>query len=171
VQLAIWRNLTVSKGDYLMKNTLLALSLTSISFSSFAATQAELILKGLVAPILDISIAHETIASNLDLSAQASNVKVATLTEKSNHATGYKIKAKSTNGGKLVNVSDVNSFVNYSLTYNGSNVALSTSPTQIYSTSNLKGTYTKELKVSYNQPTNLSAGSHEDTVQFTIEAN
>jgi uncharacterized protein (UPF0333 family) len=149
----------------------IALSLATLSFSSMAATQADLILKGLVAPILEISIAHETVASNLDLSQQASNVKVATLTEKSNYATGYKIKAKSTNAGKLVNTSDVNSFVNYSLTYNGSGVSLNSSATQIYSTSNLKGTYTKELKISYSQPSNLSAGSYEDTVQFTIEAN
>lgn len=154
-----------------MKRFALALTVLTSSTTAFCATQAELILKGLVAPVLDISIAHETVASNLDLSSAASNVKVATLTEKSNHHAGYKVKAKSTNGGKLVNVSDVNSFVNYSLTYNGSNVPLSTSPSQVYSTSNLKGTYTKDLKISYNQPTNLSAGSHEDTVQFTIEAN
>lgn len=155
-----------------MKKTALALAITTLSFSSFAATSADLILKGMVAPILDIAIQHESVASNLDLSQPANNVKVATLTEKSNHATGYKIKAKSTNGGKLVNVNDQNSFVNYSLTYNGASVPLNTSATQVYSTSNLKGTFTKELKISYSQPNaNLSAGSHEDTVQFTIEQN
>lgn len=150
---------------------LITLSLATLSLSSFAATQADLILKGVVAPILEISIAHETVASNLDLSQSASNVKVATLTEKSNYATGYKISARSTNGGKLVNVSDANSFVNYSLTYNGSNVPLTTAATPVYSTSNLKGTFTKDLKISFNQPSNLSAGSHEDTVQFTISQN
>ena len=154
-----------------MKKTAIALALTSLTVSSFAATSADLILKGLVAPILEISIAHETVASNLDLSAAASAVKVATLTEKSNYHTGYKIKAKSTNSGKLVNVNDNNSFVSYSLTYNGSNVPLNSSATQVYNTNNLKGTYTKELKISYNAPSGLSAGSHEDTVQFTIEAN
>lgn len=150
---------------------LITLSLVTLSFSSMAATSADLILKGVVAPILEISIAHETVASNLDLSQSASNVKVATLTEKSNYATGYKISARSANGGKLVNVSDANSFVNYSLTYQGSNVPLSTSATQVYTTSNLKGTFTKDLKISFNQPSNLSAGSHEDTVQFTISQN
>lgn len=154
-----------------MKKILFALSLTTLASTAFSATQAELILKGIVSPILEISIAHETVASALDLSSQASNVKVATLTEKSNYAQGYKVKAKSTNAGKLVNTSDANSFVNYSLTYNGSNVPLSSSPSQVYSTSNLKGTYTKDLKISYNQPSNLAAGSYEDTVQFTIEAN
>lgn len=150
---------------------LIALSLATLSFSSMAATQADLILKGLVAPILEISIAHETVAGNLDLSQAASNVKVATLTEKSNYHTGYKITAQSTNGGKLVNVNDSNSFVNYSLTYNGTNMALNTSASEIYSTSNLKGTFTKDLRITYSQPSNLSAGSHEDTVKFTIIAN
>lgn len=154
-----------------MSKLVIPLSLVLLSFSAQAATQAELFLKGVVAPRLDISIAHETIASNLDLTTQASSIKVATLTERSNYHTGYKVKAKSTNGGKLVNTSDVNSFVNYSLTYDGNNVPLTTSPSDVYTTSNLKGTYTKELKVSYNQPTSLSAGSYEDTVQFTIQSN
>lgn len=149
----------------------LALSLATLSFSSMAATQADLILKGLVAPILEISIVHETVASNLDLSQAATAVKVATLTEKSNYAQGYNVKAKSINGGKLVNTVDANSFVTYSLTYDGSNIGLNTSPTLIYSTSSLKGTFNKDLKITYSQPSNLSAGSHEDTVQFTIEAN
>ena len=153
-----------------MKKSLLTLAVLSLTVQAQAATQADLILKGLVAPILDISIAHETVASNLDLSQQASNVKVATLTEKSNYAQGYKIKAKSTNAGKLVNTVDQNSFVNYTMTYQGTPMALNSSPVQIFS-NNQKGTFTKELKVSFNQPSNLSAGSHEDTVQFTIEAN
>lgn len=154
-----------------MKKFVLTVSLILATITSHAATQASLVLKGSVAPVLDISLNHETVASNLDLSTAASNVKVATLTETSNYHSGYKIKAKSTNGGKLVNTADLNSFVNYSLTYNGSSVALNTSPTQIYSTATLKGTFTKELNISYNQPTNLSAGSYEDQVQFTIEAN
>lgn len=154
-----------------MKKTSLALAIVSLSFGAQAATMAELRLIGVVAPVLDISIAHETEASNLDLSKPATALKVATLTEKSNHHQGYKIKAKSTNGSKLVNTIDPNSSVTYGLTYASIPLTLTASPTQIYSTSNLKGTFTKELKISYNQPTNLSAGSYEDTVQFTIEAN
>lgn len=154
-----------------MKKTSLALTIAALSFGANAATTAELILKGLVAPILEISIAPETVASNLDLSQAASAVKVGTLTEKSNYAQGYKVKAKSTNASKLVNTSDVTSNVPYSLTYNGSAITLTNSLTQIYTTSNLKGTFIKDIKISYNPPVNLSAGSYEDTVQFTLEAN
>jgi hypothetical protein len=148
----------------------IALTLATLSFSSMAATQADLILKGIVAPLLDISIAQETVASNLDLSQLASSVKVGTLTEKTNYANGYKILARSVNGGKLVNASDVNSYVTYTLTYNGTGMALNNSATQIY-TNNQRGTFTKELRISYSQPSNLSAGSYEDTVQFTISQN
>ena len=153
-----------------MKN-FIALTIATLSFSSFAATQADLLLKGVVSPILEISIDHEAVASNLDLSQKATNIKVATLTEKSNYHSGYKIKAKSTNAGKLVNTSDANSFVNYTLTYNGSNVPLTSASAQVYHTANLRGTFTKDLKISYNQPNDLSAGNYTDTVQFTIEAN
>ena len=153
-----------------MKKLITALTLTTLASTAFAGTSVDLVLKGIVAPILDISLVAESVATNLDLSQQASNVKVGTLTEKSNYAQGYKIKAKSTNAGKLVNTVDANSFVNYSLTYDGSSIALNSSATQIYSTSNLKGTFTKELKISYSQPSNLSAGTHQDTVQFSSQS-
>lgn len=154
-----------------MKRWMFALSLVTLASMSHAATQADLILRGVVAPVLDISIANETVASNLDLSQAASNIKVATITEKSNYHQGYKVKVKSTNSGKMVNLSDANSFVNYTLTYSGATVPLTAAPSQVYTTSNLRGTFSKELKISYAQPTNLSAGTYEDTVQFTIEAN
>lgn len=152
-----------------MKKTI-ATVLALASLNSFAATEASLVLKGLVAPIYDISIVMDAAASTLNLGQSATGVKVGTLTEFTNHPQGYKVKAASKNAGKLVNQSDVASYVQYSLTYNGNAMSLSTSPVQISST-NTKGTYTKDLRISFNQPTNLSAGSYEDTVQFTIEAN
>lgn len=148
----------------------IALSLTALSLSSVAATQAELRLKGVVAPILEISIDQETVASNLDLSKSADKVKVGTVTEKSNYSQGYKIKSKSKNNGKLVNGSDANSSVTYTLLYENSNVILNNTPSPIF-TNNQRGTFTRDVKISYNQPINLSAGTYEDEVQFTIEAN
>ncbi|WPU63914.1 hypothetical protein [Peredibacter starrii] len=154
-----------------MKRTLLALTLATVTSTAFSATSADLLLKGVVAPILEVSIAHETLASNLPLDRQVNSEKVGTITEKSNSPTGYKIKARSAKGGKLVNAADQNSYVQYTLTYQGSNVPLNTSATEVYSTANIRGTNSKDLKISYNQPSNLSAGSYEDTVTFTIEAN
>lgn len=154
-----------------MKRSLLALTLATLTSTAMADTSANLLLRGIVAPILEVSINHETLAQSLPMNRQVNNEKVGTITETSNSPAGYKIKARSAKGGKLVNASDANSFVNYSLTYEGNNVPLNTSATQIYTTQNLRGTYTKDLKISYNQPSNLSAGSYEDTVTFTIEAN
>lgn len=154
-----------------MKQHLFTIGLLTLTTTGMAATSADLILRGVVAPILEVSIAHEPLASSLPLDRQVNNEKVGTITETSNSATGYKIKARSANAGKLVNTSHINSFVNYSLTYGGNNVPMNSSATQVYTTSNLRGTYSKDLKISYNQPSNLSAGSYEDTVTFTIEAN
>ena len=154
-----------------MKQHLFTIGLLTLTTTGMAATSADLILRGVVAPILEVSIAHEPLASSLPLDRQVNNEKVGTITETSNSATGYKIKARSANAGKLVNTSHINSFVNYSLTYAGNNVPMNSSATQVYTTSNLRGTYSKDLKISYNQPSNLSAGSYEDTVTFTIEAN
>lgn len=154
-----------------MKRSLLALGLALTSLTGFADTSATLNLKGIIPLNLEISIAPTQLAETLDLTRQVSNEKVATVTEKSNSWNGYKVKAKSNNGGKLVNANDVNKFVQYQLTYNGSNMALNQSATEIYSTQNLRGTYNKDVKISYSQPNDLSAGTYSDVIQFTIEAN
>jgi hypothetical protein len=154
-----------------MKKTFIALALVTLSGSqAYAGTQALLTLKGVVAPILDISIAAEPAALQLELANAKTNLKVATVTEKTNYHTGYKIKAKSTYGGKLVNVNDSTSSVPYTLSYGNTPVTLTTSPNQIFTTST-KGTNSKDILITYGQVANLSAGSHEDEVQFTIEAN
>ena len=149
----------------------LALTLATMSLSSFAATQADLVLKGTVAPILSISVSAAAAASSLDLSQAATDVAVGSVTEKSNSRLGYKVTAKSTNGGKLVNVDDSTSYVPYSLSYDGSAITLATTDSQIYSTSSVRGTKIKDLLISFNKPSDLAAGSHEDTVTFTIVAN
>lgn len=175
-----WRNLCIHlqrvskrclKETTYMKKTLFVLTLATLSATqAFAGTQAILSLKGVVAPILDISVAAEPAALQLELANAKTNLKVATVTEKTNYHTGYKIRAKSTHGGKLVNVNDSTSSVPYTLTYGNIPVTLTTSPNQIFTT-NTKGTNTKDILLTYGQVSNLSAGSHEDEVQFTIEAN
>lgn len=157
-----------------MKKFIAALTLTTLSFSSFAANldTVNLVLQGIVAEVLEISIAPTAAASNLDLSQAATNVPVAVLTEKSNHPVGYKIRSKSVQGAKLVNASDANSFVSYSITYNGTQIPLGTGFADISgSTNNQRGTFTRDIKISYGAPSNLSAGTYSDTVTFQIMAN
>ncbi len=154
----------------------IALTMFSLSVTSFAATQADLVLQGSVAEILEISIAPETDASSLPLdyatTPSVTTLLVGKVTEKSNHATGYKVKAVSTNNGYLAHESDATSSVDYHLYYDGSEIVFNgTTAVEVYSTSTQKGSFTKNLSVSYNVPQDLSAGNYEDQVQFTIEAN
>lgn len=157
-----------------MKKIIATLALTSISFSSFAANMdtVDLVLQGIVPELLEISISTLPAASNLDLTQPANSVPVATLTEKSNHHIGYHIRSKSMKGGKLVNNNDVNSFVNYRITYNGTQIPLGTDFAQIPgSSNNQRGTFTRDIRINYDQPGNLSAGTYSDTVTFQIVAN
>ena len=158
-----------------MKN-FMAFSLIALSFSSFAGTQAELVLQGSVGPILDISIEAEAEASSLPLDYETTPVvtdlAVGVITEKSNYATGYSVTAVSINNGVLAHETDTASSVDYHLYYEGQEIVFNGStPVEVYTTSTLKGEFTKDLTISYSVPENLSAGNYEDKVQFTIQQN
>ena len=155
-----------------MKSSLLALTLALGTFTASAGTNVQLFLKGTVPVVLDLSIVKTPAAETLDLSKALSNEKVATITETSNSVTGYKIKAKSSNNGKLVNAGDINSFVSYALSYNNQSVNLNQNYSEITGTSSTqRGTFNRDVKISYSQPANLASGVYSDTVEFMIEAN
>lgn len=141
------------------------------TFSSFAGTTATLNLKGVIAPILDISITQETLATALPLDQAVNKQKVGRLTEKSNHGAGYKIAASSQNAGKLVRSGDNSSFINYQLFYNNAAIALNTTPAVI-STHSVRGTNNRDLSITYSKPADyMAAGEYSDVVTFTISAN
>lgn len=151
-----------------MKKTLAALALTTFAFSAFADTSANLLLKGSVAEILEVSVAAETVASNLNLSASFSDLKVARVTSKTNRPGGLKLYVSSTNGGKLVHTTDSTSKIDYSLKYGNSSISLNSSPSLIADYAN-KGTNAEDVKMAINNiDPNLSAGIHQDTVTFTV---
>lgn len=62
----------------------------SLSTSSFSGTDASLVLRGTVQPVLEISNAPEPMATELNLTESVTNLRVATNTEKSNNTDGYK---------------------------------------------------------------------------------
>lgn len=150
-----------------MKKIITAALLT-MSTLSFAATTATLQLKGTIAQVLDISIIAEGVATSLNLTQNASNIKVATLTEKSNSNTGYKVTVSSLNNGKLKNGS---ALFPYTLGYNSQQLNLNSPQTQTYSV----GAYSvsKDVSISYTGIAQeaLVAGDYTDTVTFTIAAN
>ncbi len=150
-----------------MKKMMSALLLTMSSLS-FAATTATLQLKGTIAQNLDISIAPESVATSLNLTQSASSLKVATITEKSNSNTGYKVTVSSANNGKLKNGTFLFS---YTLGYNSQQLNLASPQTQTYAVA--AHNVQKDVTISYTgvAQESLVAGDYTDTVTFTIAAN
>lgn len=155
-----------------MKKVLLAsLALISFGSQSFAATTGTLLLKGQVGQVLSISVAAESIASTLPLDVTQLDTKVATINEKSNSATGYKVKVTSANLGNLKRTSGTELFP-YSLKYDGSQVNLAGSQTFSFPTSATVDV-NKNVSVSYTgvPAGSMVAGEYVDTVTFEIAAN
>lgn len=151
-----------------MKKTLLALTL-SMSFSALAGTSATLLLKGSIPALLNIAVTPELNASALDLTVTQSNSKVATVQEKSNSYSGYKVSIASQNLGVLKN--GTHAFA-YSLSYDGSPLNLSSTVTQVNSSSTAV-TVNKNVNISYSgvPAEQLVAGDYSDVVTFTIAVN
>lgn len=155
-----------------MKKMILGITLL-VTTSSFAATQGTLTLRGVVQQVLSIEVTAEAGASNLDLSTQARDLKVATVKEISNSRSGFKVKIESQNNGKLAHQDGANiSNVPYTMKYGNTTVNLGSSQDINV---NQAGSYeqTKNVSISYdgNGQNQLVAGQYSDTVQFTIMAN
>lgn len=151
--------------------SIVTIALFSLTLSSFAATSDTLLLKGVVPSRVSISVEAESIASNLPLDISQTGTKVATVTEKSNSNTGYKVSISSSNGGKLVRESGSEQFP-YSLSYNGSSLDLSDSVEQVHSSAAAVNT-DKEVTISYTgvSSEDMVEGTYSDIVTFAISAN
>lgn len=148
---------------------LTALITLTLSFSTLAATQGTLLLKGAVPQLLSVEVTPESTAQNLDLSTSQTNLKVAEVREKSNSATGYKILVRSTNGGKLMNGSEE---FHYSIRYSGVSRVLTNSDYEIRNVST-RGVTDSDVEISYTgvTPELMKEGSYTDTITFTIQVN
>ncbi|HPI40518.1 MAG TPA: hypothetical protein PLJ21_06915 [Pseudobdellovibrionaceae bacterium] len=147
----------------------------TLSASAFAGTSANLLLRGTVGVINDISIA--TIGSNnlnLDIVNGETSKHVADAQEISNSASGYKIMMSSVNGGLLINTTNASQFTGYTISYDGAAAAaVTTVPTQVKNVASLASLSIVQSEVRVNVdalPTAL-AGNYEDTVTFSIVAN
>ena len=156
-----------------MKKNLLAFSLT-LSFttvSTFAATSANLLIKGTVPSVVSIAVVAETIATSLPLDLTQSNTRVAKVTEKTNAVNGYKVTVESVNKGKLLRSGGTEQF-GYNLAYNGQALNLIT-PAPINYSSSVKGEQVRDVNISYTgiPSESMVAGDYVDTVTFSIAAN
>lgn len=153
-----------------MKN-FIALSIFALSFSSLAATSDTLLLKGNVPSRVSIDVSAEAIASNLPLDITQTNTKVASVNEKSNSNTGYKVTISSANNGSLVRDGGSEQFA-YSLSYDGSALDLSNSVEQVHSSAAAVNV-DKDVTISYTgiDAEEMVEGDYSDIVTFAIAAN
>jgi hypothetical protein len=163
---------TDTTGVY-MKKFLAVTALLTLTTSAFAATSGTLLLQGIVAKKVSIVVTAEGVASALDLETSQTDLKVATVNEKSNSNTGYKITITSANLGKLKRGSGSEVF-SYSLKYGGAAVGLSTAAGSVFtSTSASAVNFNKDLAVSYTGVANetMVEGTYSDTLTLNIASN
>jgi len=137
-----------------------------------AATQDSMILRGSVAPILEIDLLPEPIATKLDLTKAASDIKVAGVFERANDPDGYVVTFASANAGVLKGNQPNNADVMpYTLQYAGNgSFSLADGPVN-FKHSGRTGAegVTQRLGLSYPEKW-IAADTYEDTVTATIAA-
>ena len=134
----------------------------------YSQTMGTLLLKGEIPSIMSVVIVPETVSSNLPLTQSQTDLKIATINERSNDRDGYSISITSENLGKLMNTYGEN--LHYTMKYNGDNVNLANgqSFSYVFTNASMKS---RDLSVSYTADGNLSAGLYTDTITVTITGN
>lgn len=155
-----------------MKKFAIVASLLALSTSSFAATSGTLLLRGSVQRVLSISVTADSIAQTLDLSTNKTDLKVATVNEKSNSKSGYKVSISSANLGKLKRTDGAEVF-SYTMKYGTQAVNLGSAQDLVISSTAGTANVNKDVSVSYTGIAQdlMVEGTYEDTVTFTIAAN
>lgn len=153
------------------KIIILITSFTSTAL--LAGTTATLVLTGSVPKRLDISLDVSSVS--LDLTTTRNNFKIATITEKSNSNTGYKVTLTSANRGVLKRTGGTETFT-YGLKYGSTNLTsqgVVAGDTIVGSASAGVFNVSKDLYISYTgvPAENMVEGTYEDTVSLTIAAN
>ncbi|MBP9681973.1 MAG: hypothetical protein KBD76_11250 [Bacteriovorax sp.] len=156
----------------MIKRLIIFFCLFLVSSQAFSALSGSALFKGQVTRVVSLVVTAEPIAASLDLTASKSNLLVATINEKSNSKTGYKMTISSANRGKLKRVDGPELFT-YTMKLNGSNVNLS----QVAGTTFTRSTsrpvnINRNLKMSYvgKLPELMVQGTYADTITITIAA-
>lgn len=157
-----------------MKNVLKVIVALMFVQTSFAATSGQLNLSGIVPSRLSIVVNPEAVATNLDLSTTQANLKVAAVTERSNHRLGYTVAVKSSNNGVLAHEDGVaNGSVAYTLKYGTFDGTLTTADQTAVDSNNIQlPGLSRDVEISYtgDAPENMRSGTYSDIVTFTITA-
>lgn len=154
-----------------MKKLVTLLALTTV-LSAQAATTGNLLLQGVVTKKLSILVTPNSVASSLNLEVTQTDLVVASVNERSNSNTGYKVKVTSSNLGKLKR-SGGTEVVSYSLKYGTNSVDLSTISGQTFNNAGAAvANVNRDVKVSYTgtPAESLVEGTYADSVTFEISA-
>jgi hypothetical protein len=153
-----------------LKTWTVIVTLSTATFGH-AATSGTLNLTGTVDEVVSIEVTAESVASNLDLESDQTDLKVATVEENSNSSTGYTVSIDSANSGTLVRTGGSETF-SYSMEYDGDTVDLTSTDT-FSNSSAASVSVNKDVTISYTgeDASSMVAGDYEDTVTFSIAAN
>lgn len=159
--------------------SLLFIAAGLIASSSYAAysPSATLVISGTVLAINELEITPNADATALNITGGETNKLVATVSERSNSFTGYKITMKSANASKLVNAADSsgNTFTPYTVTYNNDPtvITLTTADQVVKTQASLSAltTVSSDVKVSVTAKAGAPAGTYSDTITISIAAN
>src|ERR1051325_4469482 len=157
-----------------MKNIAI-IAIALLTANAHAASSGTLFLQGTVPSINDITVVPN--GSNntaLDILNGETNKNVATVTEVSNDALGYKIFISSLNGGELRLAGNPSQKTTYTISYDGGAAAQpGTVAAQAKNVSSLSSTTTHNSAVLVNvvASPNAVAGTYSDPVPLAIVAN
>ena len=156
-----------------MKIRMFIILFTFLSRAAFSVESGKLLIRGPIERRISLVVTPEAIASALDLTTTQSDLKVATLNERSNSKTGYIVSVTSANLGKMKMLDGAEVF-SYTMKLDGAPVGLSTSTGSIFtrSTTATPVNINRNVTISYNGKAieNMTEGIYSDTVTFNIAA-
>lgn len=150
---------------------LLLATLFLLSPTTYSATTGSLLLQGIVPAVRSVTVTPETVASTLDLATTQTNLKVATINEKSNSVFGYKLTITSVNLSNLKRTTGVEVFP-YTIKYNGVSAPVTSVSGYSVNSNSFPTNVNKDLTISYTgvPAEQMTEGTYTDTLTFTISA-
>jgi ABC-type sulfate transport system substrate-binding protein len=152
-------------------------AMLTLATVSFGQSSASLTVSGTVAAINTITIASQAGYNALDLVNGETAKLVGIATERSNDKLGYRVTLSSANAGStsqafLAGTGVNTDVVNYSISYDGSAVTLSSGSAIVTSATGRTGTagVTKNLNITFAGGW-LAADTYSDTITLTIAGN
>ncbi len=156
-----------------MKSMMRKLALVSmlVSATTYGAVTGTLTLSGSISAVISIVVNPLAAASTLNLTANQTDLAVATVDENSNAVNGYKITASSANNGQIKHATLADN-VGYTMKYDGGSAVTLTTSAQDVKTVGSGGVYadTSNVSISYTGSSSLTAGAYSDVITFTIVA-